>query len=391
MSVVDRFRYVAELSSAGGEPLGAVTLNPDWRPAFEWSLWDGVRHGTLRPLARCAHGIVEPQWDEDLGEPHVAGLQTVIETDDPAHPHRATIPRSYFTAAAERESTKLVASGKLSPGETFRYSISAYSRQDIPEERDAPAMRGTVVEEIVQPITLQPGSLNEFLERSSSHTPPGDDHDDMRVLVPHSVIEETTALVRQAGDIEIGGVLVGQLHRDAETDDLFCVVTAQIEGRHTNAAKTSLTFTPDTWAAARSALALRNRGEIFVGWWHGHPFWCSKCEPERRRTCPLSRPFFSRDDVALHRAVFGRGFDVALLITNLGEDDLACDLFGWRHGMVTRRGYHVTDGPAPAPAAGAGLAAGDAREPTLSANSHEIATTASGKSDDGATKPAITY
>ena len=80
---------------------------------------------------------------------------------------------------------------------------------------------------------------------------------------------------------------------------------------------------------------------LIAGWWHAHPFFCKRCPVRRRRRCALSRPVFSTDDRALHRAVFGRGFDLALLLSDLGTARPSCDLFGWRRGVIAARGFYV--------------------------------------------------
>jgi hypothetical protein len=57
------------------------------------------------------------------------------------------------------------------------------------------------------------------------------------------------------------------------------------------------------------------------------------------------RPFFSRDDIALHRTVFPGAFNIAVLLSDFGEPDLRCDVFGWRFGMVMSRDFYLV-GPA---------------------------------------------
>ena len=48
MSIADGYHYVAEVTSLAGDALGNVALTPDWRPALEWSHWEGVRQGKAR-------------------------------------------------------------------------------------------------------------------------------------------------------------------------------------------------------------------------------------------------------------------------------------------------------------------------------------------------------
>ena len=110
------------------------------------------------------------------------------------------------------------------------------------------------------------------------------------------------------------------------------------------ATSTRMTFTPGTWAAARTALAARGRGELLCGWWHSHCDWCRlrNCPLERRRTCTASHPFFSREDVHLHAACFPAGYHVALLVSDsAATGGLTVSAFGWSQGMVVARGLHV--------------------------------------------------
>ena len=126
-------------------------------------------------------------------------------------------------------------------------------------------------------------------------------------------------------------------------------MTAQIPAQHTEQELARLTFTPETWTAVDAALALRDGGEIQLGWWHSHPasHWCDACPPEKRQRCKTagtpSGDFFSAHDVALHRAVFPRAYSIALVLSdgcgNAGTP--VWRLFGWRYGMVMARGFHL--------------------------------------------------
>lgn len=56
----------------------------------------------------------------------------------------------------------------------------------------------------------------------------------------------------------------------------------------------------------------------------------------------MAKPFFSPEDRSLHKAVFGRAFDIALLLSDLGEH-VSADLFGWQAGRIDARGYATID------------------------------------------------
>jgi len=229
-------------------------------------------------------------------------------------------------------------------GETFTFRVCAYpdpaehtASKTVAESSDF------TLEEISQPLPLQSRDLQATLAQASYR---GADsvsrHQDMPLLIRQSVLDEAADLTRRAGHHETGGFLIGCLCGDAETPEIFAEVTAQIPARHSVADRTSLKFTPETWSAAQAAISLRGREEILLGWWHSHPHFCADCPAEQRSRCALSKPFFSDKDRALHRAVFPRAFDVALLLSNLGDDDLSSDVFGWRQGMIAARTYHVS-------------------------------------------------
>ena len=102
------------------------------------------------------------------------------------------------------------------------------------------------------------------------------DGDDLPVFVAEALVEQALARVRQAGAMETAGILLGRLHRDPG-GIIFLELTAQLPASGTEAREMKVTFTPDTWAAARDALRLRQSDEAVMGWWHSHPYWCKAC------------------------------------------------------------------------------------------------------------------
>jgi hypothetical protein len=167
---------------------------------------------------------------------------------------------------------------------------------------------------------------------------------DFPLFVHPGVLDEAADLARTAGDREAGGVLIGHLHQDTHSHEVFAEVTAQIPASLADAGHAHLGFTAETWSAVSDALALRQREEFWLGWWHSHPFFCARCPPERRRDCPLSRPFFSRADCEVHRVVFDAAFHVALLLSDVGDESLRADWFGWREGQLAARGGYLLPG-----------------------------------------------
>jgi proteasome lid subunit RPN8/RPN11 len=275
-------------------------------------------------------------------ETTAVGLEGAGEVGEPVS---CEIPKSYFTSLAEHGSREWVDKGKLAAGELYTYRVCAYPIATDFSEADT-RRAGTdesiafQVEAVSDPIPLMESQLEAFFDRA---TPEGEQCEaDVPVFIAQTVIDEVSALAEEAGDKETGGVLVGRLHRDSSTPEIFIEVVAQIPAKHAEATGTSFSFTHETWAAADTAIELRGRGEIILGWHHTHPIFCNPaCPEERRKACVFGRPFFSAEDIHLHRVCFPHPYQIALLISDLPDVGSTPALFGWRSGVVSARGYYA--------------------------------------------------
>ncbi|HBO43543.1 MAG TPA: hypothetical protein DD670_06355 [Planctomycetaceae bacterium] len=344
------YQYAIEIYKKGdpGAHLGTEAVLPDFGPIQEGAVFEAIRKDRDRPVVLDPEECqVEPRWDKSLGLPYLSGLKAVV-----ARENRPTvtydIPLGYFDAAARAVSSPLVEAGKLIVGETFEYRVRAH-----PRHAEAAVTRALEPRPLFSvkrgqvPLAVDEQSFAEF---AVAATPCGvEDDDQMPALIPQTVLDEVFELRRQAEAAETGGILIGNLHRDGDCGELFLEVTAQIAARHAEQELTRLTFTPRTWAAVDAAISLRGKKEMYVGWWHTHPsgHWCDQCPAETRAKCTiagkLSGDFFSSQDAALHRTVFPQGFCVALVISDHCDKPHVplCRLYGWRHGMVRPRGFHI--------------------------------------------------
>lgn len=331
------YQFVLELLRPDGGTLEQVPLAPDWEPAIECA-----RLGRLRALgdwiaAPEAVRDVEPLWHADDGEPNVGGFRIHIAPPGGRDWHADFPADTYFAEAAREASVRLIKTGALAVGDKVQYRAAAFSRP--PGAANAPGLRFDTADRPA-PLTLREAQLDVRLASSRIFGPPN--ADDFEVLVPQTALSEAVEQTKAAGDRETGGILIGHLHRDPGTYEVFAEVTAQVPARHTESDSVKLTFTSDTWTDVRGALALRRRDEIMLGWWHSHPAlaWCRKCPPERQRECHLATGFLSADDTALHRAMFPRAFSLALVLTHtLDRVDPA--LFGWRAGVLQPRAFRL--------------------------------------------------
>ncbi len=334
------YRYVIEMHCEDGRRLGQVAVSPDWQPAIESAAFQAMRRGLLPAIGSTPPGRIEPIWHEKLKPPYVSGFRVAVRDvagDDGA----CELPTAYLRDAARAASSDFVQKGELKSGELFTYLVCAFPAAAA--SNDGPAAPGFAIEEVVEPLPLVDTPLQSFLANAVTC---GDTlAEDVPVFVPQRVLDEAVAMARAAGDSETGGILVGKLHRDRDTPEIFVEVTALIAAPHTLANATQVTFTAETWAAVDAALALRRRNELKLGWFHSHPDWCRKCPEENRERCQLSRPFLSADDVHLHGVCFGRAYHVALLISDNIRTGHTWSLFGWRRGTVAARAFHILQEP----------------------------------------------
>lgn len=338
-------QYAIDVLSEDGRVLEHALIHPDWGAALDWTHFDGLRAGTLPAVTRTGPGSVEPVWDGRAGAPYVSGFRVTVRAGE-QHVVRE-IPKTYLARTAHEISAELAERHHLEPGTVLRWIPSA-----VPVDETTPpdASSGVDVEEVAQPLPITPSSLVDFVTDSTLHDAGDLARSPVPVFVPASVLEQVTALTRRAGEVETGGVLIGKLHRDlvqpdAGIGDLFVEITAQVPAVHTVATATTLTFTAETWAAVRDALAHRGHpDELLAGWWHSHQDLCllRGCPLERRRSCAGSRPFFSAEDVHLHTTCFPGGHQVGLLVSeSTVTGRLTPSLFGWSEGIVVAREFYV--------------------------------------------------
>lgn len=357
MSMASTHTMAIDFLDDDGAPIGSTTVEPDWEPVLECAHFAAMRRGLVPPVFGAHRSQIRPVWHPEHGAPRIGAARIVFEAagvggDHPAELCHEDLPveSPFFQELAQRGSESMVEKGLLTAGQTYKFGISAYAKEAQEAQETARASTGDEdtaglqFEDVDEPLVLREKPI-EQLARTAR--PAGHDarESDMRVFVPRAVVDEVVAAARAAGELEVGAFLLGHVRRSPGSPEIYVEVTAQVPALHTDATKASLTFTPDSWAAARDAIALRGEGESFVAWAHFHPNWgdnaCARCPEKRRRVCPLSRPFFSSTDIHMHRAIFSRAYQTAMLVTDLGHAELDVSFFGWRDGSVVSRGFEV--------------------------------------------------
>src|SRR5271157_2315807 len=331
-------KYAVVLFAEEGDPLGSAAVEVDWEPAVQWTSFYFLRRGELPLNNGCGTASIFPLWDREVGEPYCRGVRVSIARNGRS-PCTSDFPPSYFRRVAAKAAALFVQEGKLEKDSVYRYVVVALAGKGT---ANASSASGLQVEEQVKPLRLLDSSLREWQKRAM---PVGlVDPDDMAVFITQDLLDQVASQTLAQRGRETGGVLIGHLHRDAALPEIFAEVTAQIPAEHTRGDAVKLTFTPDTWVAVDSAIKLRGRSEIYLGYWHSHPVfeWCKsrQCTLEKQANCHLAKDFFSADDEALLRAVFPRGHSLALVANDTAFTSLTYSWFGWREGSVQPRGYY---------------------------------------------------
>ena len=63
---------------------------------------------------------------------------------------------------------------------------------------------------------------------------------------------------------------------------------------------------------------------------------------ERRLACAMQQPFLSADDLLLHRTVFSKAWQAALLV-NVADAGTTHTVWGWSEGSVRQIPFRVLD------------------------------------------------
>lgn len=344
--ICNEYHWVIEFLKPDGGRLAQLPARINFESAVEDTAWAAQRRAHPAVSRTRSGTTIEPLPDPTAGSPLCRGFRVALGPDAPDRFTR-DFDTSYFREAAEAGAASLVEKGVLRKGDKYHYRVAAYPRplRPAPAEADRPRV---TVEATDAPLDLRPGRLADL---TAASVPIGDILEvDTPVYITQEVIEQTSQLTERAREKETGGILIGHLHEDPLIPDIGVVITAQVPARYTRASSTELTFTPKTFAAVQATIAARDRGEVYLGWWHSHPskYWaattCANCPPERRRVCPVNTQFFSSADRHVHETLFPKSFNVALVVTHT-EEGLQQALFGWRHGIIRPRGFFIQRQP----------------------------------------------
>jgi len=157
------------------------------------------------------------------------------------------------------------------------------------------------------------------------------DHPTRRqVIFKQSVLNDIYTHGRGAPEIEVCGVLVGNVYHDAMGPFVF--VEANIRGNFSSGKAAQVTFTAKTWAHIQDVMDRDYPDLRILGWYHTHPG---------------HGIFLSDMDLFIHKNFFSLPWHLAFVFDPQNQEE---GLFAWRTGNMLIESFVVQkDAPQPTP------------------------------------------
>jgi proteasome lid subunit RPN8/RPN11 len=149
-------------------------------------------------------------------------------------------------------------------------------------------------------------------------------HDELRVHISQSAYDKMKKHAATTDEVELCGVLVGQVGRDES--GYFLTITGSIEGEGAKNLGSQVTFTHDTWTHIHEVKDRDYPDTRIVGWYHTHPGF---------------GVFLSSMDTFINENFFSESYQVAVVLETVRKAE-GC--FAWINGKCTAlRRYWVGD------------------------------------------------
>lgn len=150
------------------------------------------------------------------------------------------------------------------------------------------------------------------------------DVDDVKVYIKQDVYNWIEKYSRSDTGRELGSILLGSYVESLGKTSV--VITDVIEAKYTDASKSTLTFTHDTWAYVHQEHDTKHPQLGIVGWQHTHPNY---------------GVFLSNYDMFIQENFFNLPFQVAYVVDPVRH---IRGFFQWKSGKVERlKGFYVYD------------------------------------------------
>jgi len=146
------------------------------------------------------------------------------------------------------------------------------------------------------------------------------------IMIEDAVVAAAAEHGQQNTSCEQAGVLVGTV--TTGQDRAVVCVEAAVPAAHTEASRSRVTFTHDSWNQIYQVIDSQYPDKQIVGWYHTHPGFGI---------------FLSEYDLFIHRNFFNAPWQIAYVIDPLSQES-GC--FGWKGGNIARTASYNIYSPA---------------------------------------------
>jgi proteasome lid subunit RPN8/RPN11 len=144
-----------------------------------------------------------------------------------------------------------------------------------------------------------------------------------QAVARRSVLNDVYRHGHANSDVEVCGVLVGNVYRDEAGPFLY--VEAGIRGEHAGSQGAQVTFTPETWTHVQDEMEKRHSDKKILGWYHTHPGF---------------GVFLSGMDLFIQENFFALPWQTAYVYDPVSGEE---GLFVWREGVPVRDAFLVEE------------------------------------------------
>lgn len=147
---------------------------------------------------------------------------------------------------------------------------------------------------------------------------------DYRIAISKHAYETIYKHAKENISVEICGVLIGDIFKDA--DGPYLEITNVIKGEHADNKAGEVKFTHETWSHINDVKDTEFPNKRIVGWYHSHPG---------------LGIFLSPQDMFIHKNFFNQPWQVAFVIDPVSDDE---GYFVWYSGNPVRIDHFWLDG-----------------------------------------------
>ncbi|HEX8525124.1 MAG TPA: Mov34/MPN/PAD-1 family protein [Tepidisphaeraceae bacterium] len=178
--------------------------------------------------------------------------------------------------------------------------------------------------QLTSPVDYDIGAIGNAEDWPQRELPARRRGNGSNLVVKRSVLNEIHAHGRETSEVEVCGVLIGNVYRDLDNKP-FVHIEGCIRGNYAAGKSAQVTFTAETWTHIQDVLDADHPDKRILGWYHTHPGYGI---------------FLSDMDVFIHKNFFNLPWHTAFVYDPKQNQE---GLFVWRAGDLIPEDFMVQE------------------------------------------------